>query len=180
MAFRLFGITKGGLAKPPPVATVQKHTPTNISTSVQILSIRVCLSVYVCACVLLYNINIREQGYLDLQNAPSFWNFKRQSLGGVRGRCGHGKQQGKCRECREEWADVTRWGSRPTRRWRRGRREEGGDRGSGWAWGAHPADSTCVCVCVYVYVSVCACVYVHTCYVLIKPPMPYISSSRCK
>jgi hypothetical protein len=24
------------------------------------------------------------------------------------------------------------------------------------------------------------CMYVHTCYVLIKPPIPYIKSSRCK
>ena len=44
----------------------------------------------------------------------------------------------------------------------------------------------CMCVCVYVcmcvcvYVCMCVCVYVcmcvHTYYVLINPPMPYITS----
>jgi len=43
----------------------------------------------------------------------------------------------------------------------------------------------CVCVCVYecmytyVYTYVCD-TYIHTCYVLISPPIPYITSSRCK
>jgi hypothetical protein len=34
----------------------------------------------------------------------------------------------------------------------------------------------CVCVCV----CVCVSMVVHTCYVLIKPPIPYITFSRCK
>ena len=35
----------------------------------------------------------------------------------------------------------------------------------------------CVCVCVCVCVRELSLMYVHTCYVLIKPPMPYITSS---
>jgi hypothetical protein len=30
----------------------------------------------------------------------------------------------------------------------------------------------CVCMCVCVYVCMYVCMYVHTCYVLIDPPMP--------
>jgi hypothetical protein len=39
-----------------------------------------------------------------------------------------------------------------------------------------------VCVCVCVCVCMCACMYVciHMCCVLIRPPIPYITSSRCK
>ena len=40
-------------------------------------------------------------------------------------------------------------------------------------------EALCVCVCVCVCV-VCmyVCMYVYTCCVLIKPPIPYITSSR--
>jgi hypothetical protein len=33
---------------------------------------------------------------------------------------------------------------------------------------------------VYVYGYTHTCLYVHMCYVLIRPPIPYITSSRCK
>ena len=39
-----------------------------------------------------------------------------------------------------------------------------------------PISYVCVCVCV----CVCVSMVVHTCYVLIKPPIPYITFSRCK
>ena len=29
-----------------------------------------------------------------------------------------------------------------------------------------------ICVYIYIYICMYVCVYVHTCYVLIKPPMP--------
>jgi hypothetical protein len=35
----------------------------------------------------------------------------------------------------------------------------------------------CVCVCVYMYVCMHEFKYVHTCYVLIQPPIAYIASS---
>jgi len=44
----------------------------------------------------------------------------------------------------------------------------------------------CMCVCMYVCMYVCmfvcmhVCMYVYTYCVLIKPPIPYIASSRCK
>ena len=33
---------------------------------------------------------------------------------------------------------------------------------------------------ICMYMDTYVCMYVHTCCVLIKPPMPYITSSRCK
>ena len=47
----------------------------------------------------------------------------------------------------------------------------------------HACVCVCVCVCVRVLARACmyarmrACMYVHTYCVLIKPPMPYITSS---
>ena len=37
-------------------------------------------------------------------------------------------------------------------------------------------------VCVHIYMCRCMylCIYIHTRYVLIRPPIPYITSSRCK
>ena len=53
-----------------------------------------------------------------------------------------------------------------------------------------PYICTCVCVCIYVYVRVCVCICMYACmyiqtyvyryYVLINPPIPFITSSRCK
>ena len=34
----------------------------------------------------------------------------------------------------------------------------------------------CIYVCIHMYIRM----YVHMCYVLIHPPIPYITSSRCK
>ena len=39
----------------------------------------------------------------------------------------------------------------------------------------------CMYVCMYTYVYTYVCnTYIYTCYVLISPPIPYITSSRCK
>jgi hypothetical protein len=53
-----------------------------------------------------------------------------------------------------------------------------------------PYICTCVCVCIYVYVRVCVCICMYVCmyiqtyvyryYVLINPPIPFLTSSRCK
>ena len=43
----------------------------------------------------------------------------------------------------------------------------------------HSCTTTYVCIYVYIYV-VCMYIRMHTCYVLIRPPIPYITSSRCK
>jgi hypothetical protein len=51
------------------------------------------------------------------------------------------------------------------------------DNGVECLWG-HAAHNIPVCIkvdaCIYIYM------YVYMCYVLIRPPIPYITSSRCK
>jgi len=43
-----------------------------------------------------------------------------------------------------------------------------------------PAWYVCMYVCMYVsYVCMYVCMYVHTCYVLIKPPMPIQHTYVC-
>ena len=38
----------------------------------------------------------------------------------------------------------------------------------------------CMCACMYIYVCMHVCMYISMWYVLIRPPIPYITSSRCK
>ena len=66
----------------------------------------------------------------------------------------------------------------------------GARRGRGERAEGRRESSVPICICMYIhtYVCMCVCMYIHTyihtyirmCCVLIRPPIPYITSSRCK